>query len=59
MLDLTGKHWAQTVKRKRWVPVTLVLDKAKRVTGFRFRLLARASHRSWERACGIPPIRRG
>ena len=45
--------WAQPVTNRRWAFVCVVLDTAKRLTRFRFRWLTVASHRAWERACGI------
>jgi len=53
MRTLLGFDWAQPVVRRRWAPVAVVLDWAKRATGYR--LFVHASHRSWERAVGVFP----
>lgn len=50
-----GKGWAQPVVSKRWAFVATVTDRLKRLT--RYRLFVSAAHRSWERACGIEPLR--
>jgi len=53
-VKLTGADWAQPVVRRRWVPVTIVLERIKRASGYR--VCVHAAHRAWERACGIPKV---
>lgn len=44
-------HWAQPVQRRRWAVAAVVLHAVMRAS--RYRILGAASHRAWERACGI------
>lgn len=52
-MDIFGKSWAQPVVRKRWVPITLVLEWFARRTHFKFGVLASAKHHAWMYACDI------
>lgn len=50
---LTGSNWAQPVTKKRWVPITFVLEWFAKKTNYRYSKLARAKHRTWEYATGL------
>lgn len=49
-----GYGWAQPVVSRRWAFITTILSFIKRVS--HYRLCVSASHRAWERACGIDKI---
>lgn len=52
-MKLIGSDWAQPVTKKRWVPITLVLEWFAKKTDFRYSSLASAKHRTWEYATGL------
>lgn len=45
------KNWAQPVTSKPWGVVAVLLDWAKRRSGYR--LFVHPAHRAWEKACGL------
>jgi hypothetical protein len=45
-----GKGWAEPATVKRWALVTTVLERIKRLSGYR--LCVHSSHRAWEKSHG-------